>query len=269
MSEGKFILYAVSDATGDLAVNIATSAARQFQKIHSDIRRRARVDTPEKVTQLVDEVVRESGLIVYTFVSSELRKDLHKKAKKKKVPVIDIMGPTLETLARFIHEAPSDRPGMQYELTRNYYRRNDAVEFTVVHDDGLHLDTLGEADIIIIGISRTSKTPLAMYLAFRGFKVANIPIVKGVDLAKEVYAADRRKMIGVTVDSENLEDLRASRLSNLGRSLEEDYVDRDYIEAELEHQRRVFADLGNIPVINVTKKAIEEAATEILIVLGK
>lgn len=269
MENKKLIFYAVSDATGDLAVNITISAVRQFEFVEPNIRRRARIDTPEKVSEVIAEARETGGFIIYTFVSPELRQDLQEKAKAQNVPVVDVMGPTLKQLTDFVHANPSDLPGRQYTLTQNYYQRNDAVEFTVKHDDGLGLDTLNNADIIILGISRTSKTPLSMYLAFRGYRVANVPIVKNVELPTEIFATNRNKMVGVIVDPESLASWRTSRMNKLGRSLNEEYVNIEYIKEEFAYQRKLFAQLGNIPMINVTKKAIEESATEILTVLGK
>ena len=131
------------------------------------------------------------------------------------------------------------------------------------------MDSLDQADIVILGISRTSKTPLSIYLGYRGFNVANIPIVKGVDMPVALQQVDRHKLVGLTIDPEKLVMLRASRLQKLGRPLNEDYANLDYIKEELTNQRRILVSLGNIPVVNMTSKAIEEAATEILTILGR
>jgi [pyruvate, water dikinase]-phosphate phosphotransferase / [pyruvate, water dikinase] kinase len=268
MSEAPIVIYAVSDATGDLAVKVAVAAVRQFTEIHPEIRRRVRVNTSKKIFEVIDEAKEEGALILYTLVSTELRQIITDASVKAHVAAVDVIGPVLDHVGRLVNESPSDRPGMQYRLSRDYFSKVDSLAFTVRHDDGLGLDDIADADIIILGVSRTSKTPLSIYLAYRGFRVANIPLVLGVSLPSELYDCDRAKMVGLALDPEILISLRTSRLRKLGRPLTEDYVKMDYINEELVHQKKVFADLGNIPVINVTNKAIEEAATDILTVLG-
>jgi regulator of PEP synthase PpsR (kinase-PPPase family) len=268
MTKRPFILYAVSDATGDLSVNIAVAAVEQFQALDSEIRRHPVTDTPDKVHEVVQEAKKEEALILYTLVSEELRHLLMEEAHAHGVAAIDVMGPVLEKIAEKAKLKPSDQPGLQYKKPGHHRKRTEMMTFTVKHDDGQGMDSIGEADIIIVGISRTSKTPLAMYLAHRGFKVANVPIVKGVEVPQELFEADQRKLVGLTIDQEKLSHIRSSRLQKLGRSLNEDYASSDYIKEELDYQRQIFADLGNIPVVNVTRKAIEEVATEILTILG-
>ena len=154
-------------------------------------------------------------------------------------------------------------------MTKDYFKRQEAIEFTVKHDDGLGLDTIGMADIVLLGISRTSKTPLSIYLAYRGYKVANIPIIRDVPMPKELLQVERTKMVGLTVSSSKLAQLRESRLIKLGRPLSEEYANINRINEELEHSRTYFDQLGGIPMIDVTDKAIEEIASEVLLVLGK
>lgn len=269
MPSQRIILYAVSDATGDLTMNVAVAAARQFQELNPDIRRCPLVNTREKVEEMVQQAKREHALIIYTLVSAELRHLLMEEAKAQGVASVDVMGPVLESIAEKAHLRPSDQPGLQYKKATNFLKRTDSMIYTVKHDDGQTMDTVAEADIIMFGISRTSKTPLSIYLAYRGYRVANVPIVKGVELPRSVLNADRSKMVGVIIDPETLVQLRSARLQKLGRPLSEDYGRLDYIKEELAYQRQVFAKLGNIPVINITNKAIEEAATEILTVLGR
>jgi len=269
MPEETLILYAVSDATGDLAVNITVAAARQFKALNPDIRRHAMINSADKVAKVVSEAKAEQAIILYTLVSEEMRKLLADTAARADVVAIDIMGPVLANIAAEAHQAPSDQPGMQYRVTGDSLRRNEVMTFTVKHDDGLGLDTLNDSDIVILGISRTSKTPLSIYLGYRGFKVANVPIVKHVDVPRGVFATDRHKLVGLTIEAEKLINLRQSRLQKLGRPMSEEYANLEYIKEELAYQRRIYAELGNIPVINMTNKAIEEAATEILTVLGR
>lgn len=269
MTQKKVVLYAVSDATGDLPVSVAVAAARQFKEVPSEIRRRPRIDSEEKVAQVVEEAQNDGALIVFTLVSPDLRQVLRDRCESQGVVALDIIGPVLDSIARTAEVAPSDQPGLKYQLTSDYFRRTEALAYTVKHDDGLGLDSLSEADIIILGISRTSKTPLSIYLAYRGYKVANLPIVKEVDVPRQVYKVDRSKLVGLSMDPEMLAGLRAARLKKLGRPLTEEYASIKYIRDELEFQKSLFSQLGNIPVINVTNKGIEESATDILSVLGQ
>lgn len=262
------MIYAVSDATGELAHSLAFAAARQFDN-DTVILRRPRTSTTERLTKVVREAKADEALIVFTLVSSELRQQMLLAAAEAQVIAVDVMGPLMEQFTKYFHSSPSDQPGLQYQLTAEYYRRTEAVEFTVQHDDSLGLETLGQAEIILLGISRTSKTPLSMYLAHRGFKIANIPIVKGVNLPREVRVVDPKKLVGLTISADKLVELRTSRLTKMGKSISDNYANLETVREELTHAQRLFADLGNIPVIDVTAKAIEEVATEVLTVLGR
>lgn len=268
MTQNSIIIYAVSDATGDLAVNISIAAARQFQELRADIRRRAVIHSEEQIQELVKEAKKEGALILYTFVSSEMRQGLMEEAKAHGVTSIDVMGPVLDIISSKAHRSPSDQPGLQYKQISDTIKRTETMTFTIRHDDGQEANSLDQADIILLGISRTSKTPLSVYLAYRGHKVANVPIVRGVELPPQVYKVDRHKMVGLTTDPERLVNLRSTRLQKLGRPLDEDYASLEYVEKELAYQRQIFAKLGNIPVVNIMNKAIEEVATEVLTVLG-
>jgi len=269
MSQESIILYSVSDATGDLAVNIAVAAARQFKELNSDIRRRPLSNTEEKIQRVIQEAKNENALILYTLVAAHLRHFLMEEAKAQGVTAVDVMGPVLDNIASIAALSPSDQPGLQYQMTGDYMRRTEVMTFTVKHDDGQGLDTIDEADIILLGISRTSKTPLSVYLAYRGYSVANVPLVKGVEPPAQLKSVSPGKMVGLIIEPEKLAGLRTSRLQKLGRPLNEDYASMEYIQEEIAFQRQIYTKLGNIPVINMTHKAIEEAATEILTVLGK
>ncbi len=264
----KGTIYAVSDATGELAISIATAALRQFGQDGVAVLRRARIRTMDRVMKVVREAADNQGMIVYTLVSHELRDALHRAAAEMKLPAVDIMGPLLDTFAKFFAASPSDQPGLKYQITTEYFRRNDAIEFSVKHDDGQGLETIDQADIILLGISRTSKTPLSIYLAYRGFKTANVPIIRGVSPPRELRSLNIRKLVGLTVSPDKLSDLRSARLSKLGLPPTESYANIDFIRQEISYAHDVFEGLGRLPVIDVTSKAIEEIATEVLTALG-
>jgi regulator of PEP synthase PpsR (kinase-PPPase family) len=268
VAEPSAIIYAVSDATGELAISVATAALRQFKQEGVVILRRARIRTPDRIAKVVKEARDSRGFIVFTLVSHDLREHLIKLAAEGQVPAIDVMGPVMENLTRYFHATPSDQPGLKYQINNEYFRRNEAIEFAVKHDDGLGLETIDQAEIVLLGISRTSKTPLSMYLAYRGFKTANVPIIRDVPPPRALRSVDPRKLVGLVILPEKLVELRGTRLVKLGRPVSEDYANLDYIRQEAAYANRVFAELGGVPVIDVTAKAIEEVASEVLTVLG-
>lgn len=262
-------IFAVSDATGELAMNLSFAALRQFKIENVNIVRKARVTDHPKMVHVIGEAKKKHAIIIFTFVGQHLREQFLEECSKQQVVAVDIMGPVMDVFTTYLHSHPSDEPGLKYKLTNEYFRRQEAIEFTVKHDDGMGLDTIGQADIVLIGISRTSKTPLSVYLAFRGHKVANIPLVREVPIPQELEHVDKSKMVGLTINPEKLVQLRETRLIKLGRPLSEEYASFDRINEELDYARRVFDQLGNIPAIDVTAKAIEEIATEVLLALGK
>ncbi|MBI2066885.1 MAG: kinase/pyrophosphorylase [Deltaproteobacteria bacterium] len=261
------IIYAVSDATGDLAEDLADVVLKQFGSEQVIIMRRPKVTTPEKIDQIIREAKKTKGLILFTLVSEGNRKHLLQRSAEAGIMTIDVMGPLLETFTHFFHKAPSSQPGRQYQLTTDYFRRNEAVSFTIKHDDGLGAGTIHEADLVLLGISRTSKTPISIYLAFRGYKVANIPIVIDIPLPPEVMEIPRTKIMGLTISPFKLVELRKNRLDKIGRRFTKKYADLEAIREEIACSKQIFEKLGNIPVIDVTNKAIEEVASEILFLI--
>lgn len=263
----QFTIFAVSDATGELAHNLAVAASRQFEGIAAKIVRRGRI-LAAKIPVLIEEVKKKHGVILFTMVSTELRQMLLTEAKKEGIVAMDIMGPSLDMLANYFHKLPSTEPGLQYKVTRDYYKRTEAIEFSVRHDEGLGLDTLEQADIIILGISRTSKTPLSVYLAYHGYRSANIPIIPGVPIPDKLVGCDRKKMVGLTRSWEDLASHRSTRLKKMGRPESEQYAQKEHIEKELAYGQEVFEKLGVPLIVDVGGKAIEEVASEIILAMG-
>lgn len=262
-------IFAVSDATGDMAMNVAFAALRQFKVENVNIVRKARVTDVGRMAEVVAEAKKKHAIILFTFVGLERRKQFLEECGKAHVVSVDLMGPVMDVLTSYLHSAPSSEPGLKYKHTGEYFRRQEAIEFTVKHDDGMGLDTLNQADIVILGISRTSKTPLSIYLSYRGYKVANIPLVRDVPLPIEFESVDQDKIVGLTINIEKLIQFRETRLVKLGRPLSEEYASFERVTEEMNYARKVYEKVGNIPVIDVTGKAIEEIATEALLVLGK
>jgi regulator of PEP synthase PpsR (kinase-PPPase family) len=263
-----FQIFAVSDATGELAYSLAVAASRQFEGLNVKIVRRGKITNLKKIQDVLQEVKTVEGVILFTMVSHELRPVVLKEAKEAGVVAMDVMGPVLDMLSHYFHTLPSDEPGLQYRMTQDYFKRTEAVEFTVRHDEGSGLDTIDQADIVLIGISRSSKTPLSIFLAHQGYKCANVPLAVGMELPAKIKEIDRKKLAGLIVQPEKLAEFRAMRLQNLGRPDDEEYAQLAHIEAELKHAQEVFSSLPGICVVDVTGKAIEEVATEIIHALG-
>jgi len=263
-----FHVLVISDATGDLAYNLAVSAVGQFEGIDIKISRRGRVRSEQRIQDIVREAKKNQAVIVFTMVSEDLRRKVLAEAKKEEVAAMDIMGPTLDFLSHYFHKLPSAEPGLQYRLTRDYSKRTEAIEFTVRHDEGTGLDTLEQANIVLLGISRCAKTPLSIYLAYQGYLCANIPIVVGMPLPEEVKKIDPKKIIGLILDPEQLSLRRSMRLKTMGRSDSEEYANTESVRQELDYAQKLFAELGSVQVVDVTGKAIEEVAAEVIQSLG-
>lgn len=260
-------IFAISDATGEMAMNIAFAAIRQFTVENINIVRRPNVTDREKIIAALKEAKRKHAVVVHTFVGKELREIYEEESEKEGIISVDIMGPVLTIFEQHLHSTPSEQPGLKYKQTKDYFKRQEASDFAIKHDDGLSLETIDQADILILGISRTSKTPLSVYLAYRGFKVANVPIVKDVPLPPQIEQIDNKKVFGLVIDPERLSSLRESRLIKMGRPLTESYAQLDKVREELDYSRQIFRKLG-VTTVNVTGKSIEEIATEILITMG-
>jgi regulator of PEP synthase PpsR (kinase-PPPase family) len=264
MATPSFTVFALSDATGELAHSMAGAAVRQFEHHNAEIVRVPRISNLARIKEIVLQAKACHGVILFTFVSTEMRQELLLQAKQNDVIAIDVIGPVLDALANYFHELPSSEPGLQYKLTQNYFKRTEAVEFTVKHDDGLGLDTISQADIILLGISRTSKTPLSIYLAYHGYRCANIPIVKGIPVPRVIDSLDPKKIVALIISPQKLATLRATRLQKLGRHETELYANIDHIKEELDYAQKIFRGLGQILVLDVTHKAIEETASDII-----
>ncbi|MCB1214264.1 MAG: kinase/pyrophosphorylase [Deltaproteobacteria bacterium] len=262
-------VFAVSDVTGEMAMNVAFAAMRQFKVENVSIVRKPHTRDLERIEAVVQEAKRKHAIILFTFVGKELRQQFAEVADQHKVVAVDLMGPVMDVFSNFFHTSPSSEPGLKYKQTAEYFKRQESIEFTVKHDDGMGLDTLHEADLVLVGISRTSKTPLSIYLSYRGYKVANVPIVRGVPIPKELASLPRGSLVGLTINPSKLVELRESRLMKLGRPLSEEYASFERIGEELKYCRQIFDELGSPPVIDVTGKAIEEIATEVLLQMGK
>ncbi len=256
-------IFVVSDATGQTAEMVLQAALVQFQGAKVEIHRLGQIRTREQIAEVVREAARVKGFIVHTFVSEELRQVILSEGMRWDVATIDLLGPLLFRLEDLLKVPPLAKPGLFRQLQEDYHRRIEVLEFAVKHDDGQNVKDLVQADIVLIGVSRTSKTPLSIYLAGRGWKVANIPVILRMPLPEEVLRIEQQKIVGLTIKAERLLELRRARLARMEAGLDLAYADPEQIREELDYSRSLFRRFG-WPVIDVTNKAIEETASEIL-----
>lgn len=261
-------IYAVSDATGKTAEGVVRAALTQFVDPDVDIVRYGGVRDVARVREIVTEAVQAGGFIVHTLVSEELRLATFTEGRSANVATIDLMGPMLARLSELLASQPRSVPGLFEPFDSAYLQRIDAINFTVRHDDGQNIDNLEDAEIVLLGVSRTSKTPLSIYLAYRGWRVANVPLVLGIDPPRQLLQLPRRKVVGLIVRPERLAELRQARADHLGTATL-GYADLDHVRQEVAYAYHVFEMRRDWPLVDVTVKPIEEAAAEIVSLLGQ
>ncbi|HHX87238.1 MAG TPA: kinase/pyrophosphorylase [Firmicutes bacterium] len=262
-SPKKPVVYIVSDSIGETAEFVVKAVASQYDSGNVEIRRVSYVSQPERIVEVMEEAELENGMVAYTLVLPELRKTLEQEAERRDIPAADIMGPTMKAFARIIGKAPYLEPGRVRRLGEEYFRRIAAVEFAVKYDDGKDPRGILLANVVLIGVSRTSKTPLSMYLANRRLLVANLPLVPEVEPPEELFWAPSANIIGLTVDPHQLKKIRRERLNSLGLDVHANYASMERIVEELEYARKVMKQVGCI-VFDVSNMAVEEVATQIL-----
>lgn len=257
-------IYILSDATGDTAQKVVVAALKQFRDSDADVTVVPQVRADDVIEDLVERAADGDALVVHTLVDPGKRELLQRLCGEAGVDNIDLIGPLMAKLASHLELEASAQPGGLYAVNDEYFRRIEAVEFAVKNDDGQHPRNLRKADIVLVGISRTSKTPLSTYLAQRGHKVANVPLVMGIEPPSELFGVDQSKVFALSIDADALFRIRQARLQSLGMPADTAYGVRDHIEKELAYARRIFDQNPHWPVINVTDRAIEETAGELL-----
>lgn len=257
-------LLLVSDGTGETVGLIMQAAMVQFPNREISITRYKNVRAATQIEAIVEDAAVNRDLIIFTIVTPELRTLLLSRAREASIPCVDLLGPLLAGLGTYFGYAPRSIAGLLHDLNENYFRRIEAMEYTIQHDDGRDLTGLEQADLVILGISRTSKTPLSMYLSHQGWKVANIPLIRDFELPKELYTIDQKRIVGLTIDPEELARIRRNRLQRLGQNEGGEYADLDRVGDEVEYANDLFRKNRRWPVFNVTGKALEETASEII-----
>lgn len=262
-------IYIISDGTGETAATMIRAALVQYQDADINIVRSKNVRTESQVESVVADAYENKGIIIHTVVSPQLRTAIQEQAVAKGLLTVDLIGPLLQTLDQYFGGKPGDKSvGLLRMVDDRYFKRIEAIEYTVKHDDGKCLTDLSEADIILVGVSRTSKTPLSVFLSHKGWKVANIPLVVGVPLPKELFAVDQRRIVGLLIDTDSLSKIRRNRLEKFGQDPGGEYARLSYIEREIEHAQELFKQNRRWPVFNVTERALEETAAEIVRIIA-
>ena len=261
----KFTLFIVSDSVGETAGLVTKAAASQFRHDLEtvSIKRFSYIEDNSQLEEIVFLAKQQQALIVFTLVKSEMREQLLLLCEELKVPSVDLLGPLIDTIGEQLKQEPFEEPGLVRQLDDQYFKKIEAIEFAVRYDDGRDTRGMLEADIILIGVSRTSKTPLSQYLANKGFKVANVPLVPEVDPPSELFSIDPMKCFGLCISAGQLNSIRKSRLETLGLKDDANYAKITRIQQEIDYFNEITTRVG-CEVIDVTNRAVEETANTIL-----
>jgi [pyruvate, water dikinase]-phosphate phosphotransferase / [pyruvate, water dikinase] kinase len=262
-------IFILSDGTGETAATMVRAAIVQYPDMVINIVRCKNVRTEEQIDSLIEDVYARKGIIVFTMVSPQMSRKVMDSAASKGLAAVDLMGPMLLALDTYLgRTSGSHTAGLLRAVDDQYFKRIEAIEFTVKHDDGKTLTHLDQADIILVGISRTSKTPLSIFLSHKGWKVANIPLVLNTPVPEELFKVDQRRIVGLTIDPASLGRIRKKRLEKFGQDPGGEYANIAHIQAEIEYAQTLFKANRRWPVFDVTDRALEETAAEIVRVVA-
>jgi regulator of PEP synthase PpsR (kinase-PPPase family) len=259
-----FHLHLVSDATGETLTTVARAAAAQYVNARAIEHVYPLVRTSKQLDRVLAEIEAAPGIVLYTLLNVELAQRLEARCRESGSPIISVLDPVLAVFSSYLGAADAPRIGAQHVLNADYFKRIDALNFTMIHDDGQLPEDLDLADIVLVGISRTSKTPTSIYLANRGYKTANIPLVPGVPPPDHLFSAKNPLIVGLIASPERIVQIRTNRLEALAASVADTpYVDRVAVSQEIAHSRRLCQD-NNWPIMDVTRRSIEETAAAII-----
>lgn len=256
-------VYVISDSVGETAEFVVKAVATQFNGGQVKIKRNSFVTNEEDIDEIISMAKQQSSIIAYTLVIPSLKEHLDRRANEVEVVAVDLLSPLLNAFEEKFHKPATHRSGLTRQLNEDYFRKVEAVEFAVKYDDGRDPRGLLYADIVLIGVSRTSKTPLSMYLAHKGYKVANVPLVPEVSPPDELYKIKRSKCVGLIITPDQLNAIRKERLKSLGLTAQASYASYERILEELDYAEKIMKRVG-CPIINVSNKAVEETASIIL-----
>jgi [pyruvate, water dikinase]-phosphate phosphotransferase / [pyruvate, water dikinase] kinase len=266
---GYFHLHLISDATGETLITVARAAAAQYAKVMPVEHVHPLVRTRKQLERVLTEIEEAPGVVLYTLLEDDLVERLEAKCRELGLPCLSILGPVLHLFQSYLGAETTHKVGAQHTLNAEYFRRIDALNYTMMHDDGQLGDDLEEADVVLVGVSRTSKTPTSIYLANRGVKTANVPLVPGVTLSPNVERLQHPLVVGLFATPERIVQIRQNRLLGLKVHSDDDqYIDRQAVTEEIAASRRLCAR-HNWPLIDVTRRSIEETAAAVMALLGE
>ena len=264
----EYNIYIVSDGTGRTAEQALTAALAQFGAVKVNLIRRPKVRTEKKVISVIKEAKEDRGFIVHTLVTDKLLEAMLRNGRKFNVDTIDLMGSLLARLSEEFSISPAEKPGLFGQLNKTYFRRIETMEFAFHHDDGQRVNELKKAEIVLLGVSRTFKTPLSIYLAFKGWFVANVPIIMGQEIPPIINKLLASNVFCLDTNARALAELRRARQDYLGGAVG-DYDNIEFVRMELMYARNIYTKNPGWSIINVTNKPIEEIASEILTLKGE
>ena len=260
----KYNVYLVSDSTGETLDRIFLSLKSQFAGFEYDKKEYAFVRTEQQIDKIIKECnTSNNSLILYTIVETKLAKYISNQSEKNNVPCFGILGNLILSFSKLLNQKAIHKPSAQHVLDEDYYKRIEAIQFTMAHDDGKKVDDIKNADVILLGVSRTSKTPTSIYLANRGYKTINIPLVLNQQIPKDLITNKKICIIGLVADPERLADIRRNRVAIMKDHKLKEYTDLSFIKKELDDSKNLFKK-NNWPIIDVTRKSVEETAASIL-----
>ena len=263
-----YTIYILSDGTGETAATMIRAALVQYSQKDINIVRCKNVRTEAQAEALIEECFQRRGMIAYTVASPAMRSKIREMASGKGIPYFDLLGPLLGTLDTYFGVNSESNVGILRVVDEMYFKRIEAIEYTVKHDDGKTFAELDKADIVLVGISRTSKTPLSIFLSHKGWKVANVPLVLDTPLPEELSKVDQRRIVGLIIDMDSLQRIRKNRLEKFGQDTGGEYASMSQISKEIEYAEALFKQNRRWPVFNVTERALEETASEIVRVIA-
>ena len=264
-----FHLHLISDATGETLITVARAATAQYAKVQPVEHIYPLIRTQKQLDRVLAEMEESPGIVLYTLLEDELVDRLEKKCRELSLPCMSILGPVLQLMQSYLGSESTHRVGAQHTLNAEYFKRIDALNYTMMHDDGQHPEGLDEADVVLLGVSRTSKTPTSIYLANRGVKTGNVPLVPGVPYPPQVDTLRKPLVVGLYASPERIVQIRQNRLLGMNVHSDDDqYVDREAVAAEISFSRKLCAR-HNWPLIDVTRRSIEETAAAVMNLLSE
>jgi [pyruvate, water dikinase]-phosphate phosphotransferase / [pyruvate, water dikinase] kinase len=264
-----FHLHLVSDATGETLTTVARAATAQYTKMSPVEHVYPLVRTQKQLDRALTEIEEAPGIVLYTLLEEDLVKRLEDHCRELSLPCLSILGPVLQLMRSYLGTETSHRVGAQHTLNAEYFKRIDALNYTMLHDDGQHIDELEQADVVLVGVSRTSKTPTSIYLANRGIKTGNVPLVPGITVPASVELLANPLVVGLYASPERIVQIRQNRLLGLKANQDDgQYIDQKAVAEEIMLSRRLCAK-HNWPIIDVTRRSIEETAAAVLKLLAE